>query len=161
MHSTVTVSATNTKDLETYTVTFVADGVTVKTMTVEDGYTLKDFDYPTVPSKTGYNGMWKKYTSAIHKNVTVYAIYRALTTAKHTVKFVTRLEVVKTMTVSDGYTLQSSDYPTVPPREGYRGTWERYSSPVYEDITINAVYHKLGDIIPTQPTDPDEIMSGG
>ena len=161
VHSNVTVSATYTKDVVTYTVTFVADGVTVKTMTVEDGYTLKDFDYPTVPSKTGYNGMWKKYTSAIHKNVTVYAIYRALTTAKHTVKFVTRLEVVKTMTVSDGYTLQSSDYPTVPPREGYRGTWERYSSPVYEDITINAVYHKLGDIIPTQPTDPDEIMSGG
>ena len=161
VHSNVTVSATYTKDVVTYTVTFVADGVTVKTMTVEDGYTLKDFDYPTVPSKTGYNGMWKKYTSAIHKNVTVYAIYRALTTAKHTVKFVARLEVVKTMTVSDGYILQSSDYPTVPPREGYRGTWERYSSPVYEDITINAVYHKLGDIIPTQPTDPDEIMSGG
>ena len=161
VHSNVTVSATYTKDVVTYTVTFVADGVTVKTMTVEDGYTLKDFDYPTVPSKTGYNGMWKKYTSAIHKNVTVYAIYRALTTAKHTVKFVARLEVVKTMTVSDGYTLQSSDYPTVPPREGYRGTWERYRSPVYEDITINAVYHKLGDIIPTQPTDPDEIMSGG
>ena len=161
VHSNVTVSATYTKDVVTYTVTFVADGVTVKTMTVEDGYTLKDFDYPTVPSKTGYNGMWKKYTSAIHKNVTVYAIYRALTTAKHTVKFVARLEVVKTMTVFDGYTLQSSDYPTVPPREGYRGTWERYSSPVYEDITINAVYHKLGDIIPTQPTDPDEIMSGG
>ena len=161
VHSNVTVSATYTKDVVTYTVTFVADGVTVKTMTVEDGYTLKDFDYPTVPSKTGYNGMWKKYTSAIHKNVTVYAIYRALTTAKHTVKFVARLEVVKTMTVSDGYTLQSSDYPTVPPREGYRGMWERYSSPVYEDITINAVYHKLGDIIPTQPTDPDEIMSGG
>ena len=161
VHSNVTVSAPYTKDVVTYTVTFVADGVTVKTMTVEDGYTLKDFDYPTVPSKTGYNGMWKKYTSAIHKNVTVYAIYRALTTAKHTVKFVARLEVVKTMTVSDGYTLQSSDYPTVPPREGYRGMWERYSSPVYEDITINAVYHKLGDIIPTQPTDPDEIMSGG
>ena len=161
VHSNVTVSATYMKDVVTYTVTFVADGVTVKTMTVEDGYTLKDFDYPTVPSKTGYNGMWKKYTSAIHKNVTVYAIYRALTTAKHTVKFVARLEVVKTMTVSDGYTLQSSDYPTVPPREGYRGTWERYSSPVYEDITINAIYHKLGDIIPTQPTDPDEIMSGG
>ena len=161
VHSNVTVSATYTKDVVTYTVTFVADGVTVKTMTVEDGYTLKDFDYPTVPSKTGYNGMWKKYTSAIHKNVTVYAIYRALTTAKHTVTFVARVEVVKTMTVSDGYTLQSSDYPTVPPREGYRGTWERYSSPVYEDITINAIYHKLGDIIPTQPTDPDEIMSGG
>ena len=161
IHSNVTINATYTKDVVTYTVTFIADGVTVKTMTVADGYTLKDFDYPTVPSKTGYNGMWKKYTSAIHKNVTVYAIYRALTTAKHTVTFVARVEVVKTMTVSDGYTLQSSDYPTVPPREGYRGTWERYSSPVYEDITINAVYHKLGDIIPTQPTDPDEIMSGG
>ena len=29
-----------------YTVTFQADGTTVKTMTVEDGYTLKDSDLP-------------------------------------------------------------------------------------------------------------------
>ena len=37
--------------LPDYTVTFQADGATVKTMTVEDGYTLKDSDYPAVPSQ--------------------------------------------------------------------------------------------------------------
>ena len=42
-----------------YVVTFVADGKTVKTMTVEQGYKLKDSDYPTVPAKTGYTGEWK------------------------------------------------------------------------------------------------------
>ena len=55
--------------------TFTADGTTVKTMTVEDGYTLKDSDYPAVPSKTGYTGEWVKYTSAVHSNVTVSATY--------------------------------------------------------------------------------------
>ena len=37
-----------------HTVTFVADGVTVKTMEVEDGYVLTDGDYPAVPEKDGY-----------------------------------------------------------------------------------------------------------
>ena len=31
--------------------TFQADGTTVKTMTVEDGYVLKDSDYPAVPEQ--------------------------------------------------------------------------------------------------------------
>ena len=63
-----------------YTVTFQADGATVKTMTVEDGYVLKDSDYPAVPTKTGYTGEWVKYTSAVHSNVTVQAQYTAVVT---------------------------------------------------------------------------------
>ena len=99
--------------LPDYTVTFQADGATVKTMTVEDGYTLKDSDYPAVPSKTGYTGEWVKYTSAVHSNVTVQAKYTAVV-AKYTVTFKADNTVVKTMTVKDGYTLKASDYPTVP-----------------------------------------------
>ena len=122
-----------------YTVTFQADGATVKTMTVEDGYTLKDSDYPAVPSKTGYTGEWVKYTSAIHSNVTVQAKYTAVV-AKYTVTFKADNTVVKTMTVEDGYVLKASDYPTVPAKSGYKGSWKRYTAAIHSDIIINAVY---------------------
>ena len=122
-----------------YTVTFTADGATVKTMTVEDGYTLKDSDYPAVPTKTGYTGEWVKYTSAIHSNVTVQVKYTAVV-AKYTVTFKADNTVVKTMTVKDGYTLKASDYPAIPAKIGYKGSWEKYTAAIHSDITINAVY---------------------
>ena len=125
--------------LPDYTVTFTADGTTVKTMTVEDGYTLKDSDYPAVPSKTGYTGEWVKYTSAVHSNVTVQAKYTAVV-AKYTVTFKADNTVVKTMTVEDGYTLKTSDYPAIPAKIGYKGSWEKYTAAIHSDITINAVY---------------------
>ena len=125
-----------------YTVTFQADGTTVKTMTVEDGYVLKDSDYPAVPTKTGYTGEWVKYTSAIHSNVTVQAKYTAVV-AKYTVTFKADNTVVKTMTVKDGYTLKASDYPTVPAKSGYTGEWVKYTAAIHSDIIINAVYEPL------------------
>ena len=128
--------------LPDYTVTFTADGTTVKTMTVEDGYTLKDSDYPAVPTKTGYTGEWVKYTSAIHSNVTVQAKYTAVV-AKYTVTFKADNTVVKTMTVKDGYTLKASDYPTVPAKSGYKGSWKRYTAAIHSDITIDAVYEPV------------------
>ena len=108
-------------------------------MTVEDGYTLKDSDYPAVPTKTGYTGEWVKYTSAVHSNVTVQAKYTAVVT-KYTVTFKADNTVVKTMTVKDGYTLKASDYPTVPAKSGYTGEWVKYTAAIHSDITINAVY---------------------
>ena len=128
--------------LPDYTVTFTADGATVKTMTVEDGYTLKDSDYPAVPTKTGYTGEWVKYTSAIHSNVTVQAKYTAVV-AKYTVTFKADNTVVKTMTVEDGYVLKASDYPTVPAKSGYKGSWKRYTAAIHSDIIINAVYEPV------------------
>ena len=122
-----------------YTVTFQADGATVKTMTVEDGYTLKDSDYPAVPAKTGYTGEWVKYTSAIHSNVTVQAKYTAVV-AKYTVTFKADNTVVKTMTVKDGYTLKASDYPTVPAKSGYTGEWVKYTSAIHSNVTVQAKY---------------------
>ena len=128
--------------LPDYTVTFKADGTTVKTMTVEDGYVLKDSDYPAVPSKSGYTGEWVKYTSAVHSNVTVQAKYTAVV-AKYTVTFKADNTVVKTMTVKDGYTLKASDYPTVPAKSGYKGSWKRYTAAIHSDITIDAVYEPV------------------
>ena len=148
--------------LPDYTVTFTADGTTVKTMTVEDGYTLKDSDYPAVPSKTGYTGEWVKYTSAVHSNVTVQAKYTAVST-DHTVTFKANGKTVKTMVVPDGYVLQDSDYPPIPPRVGYKGSWSKVTTAIRRDTVIYASYMPNGGgiVIPTQPTSPGEIMSGG
>ena len=145
-----------------YTVTFQADGTVVKTMTVEDGYTLKDSDYPAVPTKTGYTGEWVKYTSAIHSNVTVQAKYTAVST-DHTVTFKANGKTVKTMVVPDGYVLQDSDYPPIPPRVGYKGSWSKVTTAIRRDTVIYASYMPNGGgiVIPTQPTSPGEIMSGG
>ena len=148
--------------LPDYTVTFQADGATVKTMTVEDGYTLKDSDYPAVPTKTGYTGEWVKYTSAIHSNVTVQAKYTAVST-DHTVTFKANGKTVKTMVVPDGYVLQDSDYPPIPPRVGYKGSWSKVTTAIRRDTVIYASYMPNGGgiVIPPQPTSPGEIMSGG
>ena len=145
-----------------YTVTFQADGATVKTMTVEDGYVLKDSDYPAVPTKTGYTGEWVKYTTAIHSNVTVQAKYTAVST-DHTVTFKANGKTVKTMVVPDGYVLQDSDYPPIPPRVGYKGSWSKVTTAIRRDTVIYASYMPNGGgiVIPTQPTSPGEIMSGG
>ena len=117
--------------LPDYTVTFQADGTTVKTMTVEDGYVLKDSDYPAVPTKTGYTGEWVKYTSAVHSNVTVSATYTK-DVVTYTVTFVADGVTVKTMTVEDGYTLKDFDYPTVPSKTGYNGMWKKYTSAIHK-----------------------------
>ena len=162
IHSNVTVQAKYTAVVAKYTVTFKADNTVVKTMTVEDGYTLKDSDYPAVPTKTGYTGEWVKYTSAIHSNVTVQAKYTAVST-DHTVTFKANGKTVKTMVVPDGYVLQDSDYPPIPPRVGYKGSWSKVTTAIRRDTVIYASYMPNGGgiVIPTQPTDPDEIMSGG
>ena len=161
VHSNVTVQAKYTAVVAKYTVTFKADNTVVKTMTVEDGYTLKDSDYPAVPTKTGYTGEWVKYTSAIHSNVTVQAKYTAVST-DHTVTFKANGKTVKTMVVPDGYVLQDSDYPPIPPRVGYKGSWSKVTTAIRRDTVIYASYMPNGGgiVIPTQPTSPGEIMSG-
>ena len=162
VHSNVTVQAKYTAVVTKYTVTFKADNTVVKTMTVEDGYTLKDSDYPAVPTKTGYTGEWVKYTAAVHSNVTVQAKYTAVST-DHTVTFKANGKTVKTMVVPDGYVLQDSDYPPIPPRVGYKGSWSKVTTAIRRDTVIYASYMPNGGgiVIPTQPTSPGEIMSGG
>ena len=161
VHSNVTVQAKYTAVVAKYTVTFKADNTVVKTMTVKDGYTLKASDYPTVPAKSGYTGEWVKYTTAIHSNVTVKAKYTAVST-DHTVTFKANGKTVKTMVVPDGYVLQDSDYPPIPPRVGYKGSWSKVTTAIRRDTVIYASYMPNGGgiVIPTQPTSPGEIMSG-
>ena len=139
-----------------HTVTFVADGVTIKTMEVEDGYVLTDGDYPAVPEKEGYWGSWNVQTAPITQDTTIRAVYRLA--HMNTVTFVASGKTVKTLSVPDGYTLKSSDYPEVPPKTGYDGKWNQYTAPVTADITIQAVYTP-GTPVPTLPTDPGDLMS--
>ena len=112
-----TVTRNTYRPVQTYKVTFVADGKTVKTMNVTEGYTLKDSDYPAVPTKSGYSGAWKPYTAAIHNDITINAVYTALKT-KHTVIFFADGKALKTMQVDNGYTLKASDYPSIPEKMG-------------------------------------------
>ena len=49
----------------------------------------------------------------------------------------------------------------IPKRAGYTGSWPKTGA-IHANTTITAVYTKdSGIVIPTQPTDPGEIMSGG
>ena len=49
----------------------------------------------------------------------------------------------------------------IPKRAGYTGSWPKTGA-IHANTTITAVYTKdSGIVIPTQPTSPGEIMSGG
>ena len=160
IHSNVTVQAKYTAVVAKYSVFFKADGFTVKAIQVDDGYVLQDADYPEVPAKVGCNGAWEKYTAAIHSNVTINAVYSPIA-SHYTVTFKANGKTLKTMTVADGYVLKTSDYPTIPKRAGYTGSWPKTGA-IHANTTITAVYTKdSGIVIPTQPTSPGEIMSGG
>ena len=160
IHSNVTVQAKYTAVVTKYTVFFKADGFTVKAIQVNDGYVLQDADYPEVPAKVGCNGAWEKHTAAIHSNVTINAVYSPIS-SHYTVTFKANGATLKTMTVADGYVLKTSDYPTIPKRAGYTGSWPKTGA-IHANTTITAVYTKdSGIVIPTQPTSPGEIMSGG
>ena len=62
---------------------------------------------------------------------------------QHTVTFVADGTTVKTMTVADGYTLKTGDYPTVPAKSGYTGSWNKYTEAIHANITIEAVYEEI------------------
>ena len=153
VQSNVTVSATYTKITTYYTVTFVADGFTVKTMQVYSGYKLKDSDYPSVPEKLRYEGTWQKYTAAITSNVTVQATYRKMLPLL--VRFYADETLVKTMQVDYGYRLNDLDYPDVPPKTGFTGSWRKYTQRITSDQFIYAYYTPIGIIDPIQPSTVD------
>ena len=137
-----TVTRNTYRPVQTYKVTFVADGKTVKTMNVTEGYTLKDSDYPAVPEKAGYTGAWQRYPSPVKSNVTVSATYTKITTY-YTVTFVADGFTVKTMQVYSGYILKDSDYPSVPEKLGYEGTWQKHTTAVMGNVTVQATYRKM------------------
>ena len=116
----------------TYTVTFVADGVTVATFnyTVED----KNVIAPAVPAKDNHTGEWESYTLTTG-DVIVNAIY-------------TETHEFKLIFVADGVIISEQIFtevdknvtePDVPAKAGYVGVWESYTLD-NSDVTVNAVY---------------------
>ena len=137
---------------------FRADAKVLKTMKVEGGYTLQDSDYPEIPAKEGYTGHWDKSTTRIIKNTIINVIYSD--NSSHVVTFIFDGAQIGTMTVTDGYVLKNSDYPSPFAPVGYIVTWEKYTLPIHSDITVTGKLQS--DVtIPPQPTSPGEIMSGG
>ena len=106
----------------------------------------------------GYTGHWNKITAPITKNTFVYAVYYS-TDPTHIVTFYFAGEDYGTLTVDDGYILQDCDYPELPTRDGYTAYWDTYTQPIRKDITVTGNWEENA-IIPPQPTDPPEIMSG-
>ena len=128
----VTVNAVYT--VAEYTVTFVADGVTVgmDTYTVED----TEITIPEVPAKAGYTSVWETYELTTG-DVTVNAVYTAI---EYAVTFVADGETVGT----DTYTVEDTEItvPEVPAKEGYAGVWETYELTA-GDVTVNAIYTEI------------------
>ena len=101
----LTVNAVYT--VNKYTVTFVADGKTVSTVTVEHGKTVTN--PPTVPAKSGYNGAWEsKVSQGVTANVTVNAVYTEVSTQSTT----TTTPPVTSTTPEDTTTPESSETQT-------------------------------------------------
>ena len=113
-----------------YTVTFVADGETVGTVTYLAGASA--ITEPEVPAKEHYTGAWEAYE--LNGNVTVNAVYTA---TEYTVTFVANGETVATET----YTVENKEItePEVPAKEHYTGVWEAYALD-FTNATVNAVY---------------------
>ena len=42
-----------------------------------------------------------------------------------------------------GYTLKDSDYPSVPEKLGYEGTWQKHTTAVMGNVTVQATYQKM------------------
>ena len=119
-------------EVPTHTVTFVADGVTVGTVTFAEGDT--SVAEPDVPPKEHYTGAWQTYSLGT-TDLTVEAIYTPVT---YTITF-----------VDDGgnhpvtYTVLTADTvsaPTVTPREGYTAAWPSWSVEYDNNQTVEAVY---------------------
>ena len=126
----VTVNAVYTAN--TYTVTFMADGVQVgETLSYTVGNTA--IVEPSVPEKVGYGGTWETY-ALDGGNKVVNAIYTAGT---YYVTF--KVEGITLDTVA--YTVESTEItePAIPVKAHYTGVWESYELTT-GDITVNAVY---------------------
>ena len=113
-----------------YTVTFIADGVTVSTVTYTEGN--ETISEPEVPAKEGYDGAWEEYV--LNGDLTINAVY---TPKQYTVTFLVNNESYAERT----YTIENTqiDEPSVPTKDHYTGAWESYTL-TKGDVTVNAVY---------------------
>ncbi len=143
--------------LETFTVTFEADGTITDTRTVLAGEAVGTL--PEAPQKEGYRFVgWYDGTTpftadtVITENVTVVARYEKIDTPKpetFIVTFVADDKVVDTRTVAAGESVGT--LPAAPTKEGWHfvgwyvdSTPFTASTPVTSDLTVVARYEKAG-----------------
>lgn len=119
-----------------YSITFIADGVTVDVMYYSIFTDSASFNAPSVPEKEGYTGEWEEFYLS-SGDMTVNAEY---TPIEYTVTFMAEGEVVGVVpyTVTTSYITE----PEVPEKEGYTGEWEEYELTA-ENLTVNAVYTEI------------------
>ncbi|HPG92735.1 MAG TPA: InlB B-repeat-containing protein, partial [Clostridia bacterium] len=130
---------------ETFTITFMADGIVVSTLTVNEGEAVT---FPAVPAKEGYTGVWNPTSiAAASADATVNAVYTAIAATTYDVTFVADGTTVSTLTVEEGEAVAASAFPTVPAKEGYVGVWNVTSiAAVTANTTVTAVYTKIHTI---------------
>ena len=76
----------NIKVYKPFTVTYVADGVTVGTFEVNNGESVPSV--PEVPEKEGYTGVWDHDGTNITADTVINAVYTAVDTPVPSIKFV-------------------------------------------------------------------------
>jgi hypothetical protein len=109
------LTLSNETPLNTYTVTFVADGVTVGEVEYTEGDTELS-GVPDVPAKDGYTGVWKSYDISKGGNITVNAIYTKIPANTYTV---TKTAAYCTISGSDSATEDEAYTATVTANSGY------------------------------------------
>ncbi len=144
----------------TYTVTFVADGVTVETI----NYTVEatTITEPSVPAKDYNTGAWETYT-LVGGNVTVNAVYTPVT---YTVTFDAAGGAITqgSATVNGGNTVAK---PLDPTKAGYvfkgwllNSAAYDFTTPVTSDITLVASWEEEQPVVPTTYTVTFDVQGG-
>ena len=128
---------------ETHLITFVANNKVVATRVVTHGGTLTDI--PEIPAKIGYTQTTPVWSVTDFRNIrqdmTVHAIY---TPDVYTITFVIDGKTVKTMEVGYMDTVEGTDFPAIPEKEGYTDTPAKWDvsavRDVTADVTVTAIY---------------------
>ena len=127
-------------NINSYTVTFVVDGVTVDTQTVNYGSAATE---PNVGTKEGYTfSGWDKAFDNITADITVSASWNI---NSYTVTFIAgehgSLEGEASLTVKYGTNIANLTYPLAVADAGYKfASWDVTSGTVSGDITITASF---------------------
>lgn len=138
---------------DVYSITFIADGVTVDVMYYSIFTDSASFNAPSVPYKEGYTGEWEEFYLS-SGDMTVNAEY---TPIEYTVTFMAEGEVVGVVpyTVTTGHITE----PEVPEKDGYTAEWEEYEldsknktvKAVYEPIEYTATFVADGETVAEVP----------
>ena len=127
-----------------YVVEFVDyNGDVLKRVEVEPG---KGVEAPVAPEREGYTFTgWDKAFDVVNEDMTVTAQYAI---NRYTVSFVADGNIVSSIEKEYGQVLTDADYPSVPEKKGYTGAWKKNDQPVMGDLTIEAEYTKISEVVP-------------